>query len=94
MYNITYPKFSNDNLDNIISEEKSAIINNIKDNSIKDRISELFIDGHRYSITDYEVYNGIDGVISVAFIETKFMNKKDNILLILLILGLIAIFIF
>lgn len=76
-YYITYPKFSNDNLDNIINEEKDVIIKNVKDNSIKDRISELFIKSQKYSITDYEVYNGIDGVISVAFIETKFKNKKD-----------------
>ena len=73
-YYITYPKFSNDNLDNIINEEKDVIIKNVKDNSIKDRISELFIKSQKYSITDYEVYNGIDGVISVAFIETKFKN--------------------
>lgn len=75
-YYITYPKFSNNNMDKVIKGELKEIEKNIPGNSLGGIISELFKSKKNYSITDYEVYNGVDGVIGVAFIETKLNNKS------------------
>ena len=62
IYYINYPKFSNNNLDSVIDSIKKSILGNTC----------------KKCIIDYESYNSYDGVISVAFIETK-MNKKKSI---------------
>lgn len=75
-YYITYPKFSNNNMDKVIKGELKLVVKNIKSNSLGGIISELFKSKKNYSITDYDVYNGVDGVVGVAFIETKLNNKN------------------
>ena len=61
-YYINYPKFSDDNLDLIITDMTGDFSNNVS----------------KKSVIDYESYNSYDGVISVAFIENKINKKNKR----------------
>ena len=70
-YYINYPSFSNRNLDKQVSDEKKYIINMLEKKSFGQLLKELTTKSFVYNIIDYESYLGPDGIIGVAFIETK-----------------------